>query len=164
MVTDGIFQPHKRAVVKERWRHRKIPKGRGSELVPIGFIAGDLFQPEIFVFVGTIKDDVAEARSERWRDLWNAGDVFLEVAEHFVRSSRDRVAAHTPGFAEKEKRTALFGRSHRLTSPSRELIGGRICKHQPELQFGYRFSHHDEIDLRASPPLPEYLSHYIPLP
>src|SRR5262245_11911218 len=158
MVTDSVFQSHQRAVVKVRWRHRKIPKGRGSELVPIGFVAGDLFQPEIFVFVGTIKDDVAEARSERWRDLGDAGDVFLEVAEHFVRSSRDRVAAHTPGFAEKEKRAALFGRSHRLTSPSRELIDGRIRKHQRELEFGYRFSHHDEIDWRASRHFREYLS------
>ena len=70
--------------MKQRRRHREIPKRRGAEFGLVRGIARDLFQAEIFVGTGPIEDHVPGAGAEPWRDLRHPDDVLGEIAEHLV--------------------------------------------------------------------------------
>src|SRR5215467_6951340 len=52
--------------------------------------------------------------------------MLLEVAEHLVRLSRDRVAADAAGPAKEQHRAPLLGGGHRVVRPARIPVDRRI--------------------------------------
>ena len=76
--------------------------------------------------------------AERRRELRDAGDVILEVAEHLVRLAFRRVARDALAFAEEHERAALLGVGHRVLLSAREAVDRARCECQRELELGDR--------------------------
>ena len=97
MVPDGILQFGKGAVVHKRSLQRHVAQRRGAKLVPIGRIRRNLLQAKILIRTRPVKNVVGQLR----RNLGNADDVVLKIAEHFVRLARYGVAGYASGSTEK---------------------------------------------------------------
>src|SRR5215471_18306132 len=143
---DRILEVHERTIVEERWRYREVAKRRRPELVPIHLSAGDLLQTKVFVMPRTIKDHVSKTSPEQGCYLGDGDHMLFEIAEHLIGTAGHRMAGHTSGLAEEDKGASLLGDGHCLAMPTGELINGSVSKHQSELEFRNRLSHHEEID------------------
>src|SRR5262245_53375319 len=104
MMAHCVLQSCESAVVKKGRLQSDVAQRGSPKLVTILGIAGDLFEPKVFIRRRTVEDHVADG----WRDLWNADDVLLEIAEHFVRVAGDGVAFHTAGLAKEEQGAFLL--------------------------------------------------------
>src|SRR5688572_2973621 len=89
-----ILEAREGAVVEERRLHGDVSEWRCPELVAVVRMAGDLLQAEVLVFVWAVEDHVPGAEPEARRNLWNADDVHLEIAEHLVGLPGHGVAVH----------------------------------------------------------------------
>ena len=74
VVGDRILERGERAVVEEGRLKAHISNRRGSEFVAVIRIAGDLFQPEVFIAARPIEGHIARQRS----DLWDTDDVLRQ--------------------------------------------------------------------------------------
>src|SRR5262245_43876597 len=98
MVSYGVFKRGKSAVMHKRGLKRDIAYRRRAKLITIGRIAGDLFESEVFVGSGAVKNHVAD-----WRhDLRNPKNMLFEVTKHFVRLPRDGMTNHATGLTEEK--------------------------------------------------------------
>ena len=60
MVAYGVFKPGKSAVMHKRGLKRDVSYRRRAKLITIGRIAGDLFEPEVFIGSGAVKNYIAD--------------------------------------------------------------------------------------------------------
>src|SRR5262245_59336553 len=95
MVAYGVFEPGKSAVMHKRGLKRDVAYRRRAELITIGRIAGDLFESEVFVGSGAIKNHIAEFIADFRDDLRDPKNMLFEVTKHFVRLPRDGMTSHT---------------------------------------------------------------------
>src|SRR5262245_14271549 len=98
MVAYGVFKPGKSAVMHKRGLKRDVAYRRRAKLITIGRIAGDLFESEVFVGSGAVKNHIADRRS----DLRDPKNMLSEVTKHFVGLPRDGMTDHTTRPAEEK--------------------------------------------------------------
>src|SRR5215469_7873063 len=73
------------------------------------------------------------------------------------------MALHTPRLAEEQKRSALLLSRHNVGVPGGEAVNRRVGKYERELEFGDRFTEHDEINGCTGLHLGEYFSEQLPV-
>src|SRR5207249_2456204 len=100
---------------------------------------------EVFVGAGTVEHDIPM----RWRDLRNAGDVLLEVAEHLLGLAGHRMAFDAAGPAEEEHGSALLRWCQRVVDAARITIDRRVGVDLRELELGDRAAKVIEGDRRS---------------
>jgi hypothetical protein len=72
--------------------------------------------------------------------------VRLEVTEHLVRISRDRMASHAVRPAEEDQGSPLLRKGHRAEVTTRKAVERRICRSQGDLKLSDRPSPHADSD------------------
>src|SRR5262245_54961140 len=103
MVTYSVFKPGKSAVMHKRGLKRDVAYRRRAKLISIGRIAADLFESEVFVGSGAVKNHIAEFRIADFRgDLRDPKNMLFEVTKHFVRLPRDGMTNHATGLTEEK--------------------------------------------------------------
>src|SRR5262245_21948425 len=98
MVAYGVFKPGKSAVMHKRGLKRDVADGRCAKLITIGRVACDLFESEVFVGSGAVKNHIAD----RWNDLRDPKNMLFEVTKHFVRLPRDGMTNHATSLTEEK--------------------------------------------------------------
>src|SRR5215470_16050148 len=98
MVAYGVFKPGKSAVMHKRGLKRDVADRRRAKLITIGRVAGDLFESEVFVSSGAVKNHIADRRG----DLRDPKNMLFEVTKHFVRLPRDGMTNHATGLTEEK--------------------------------------------------------------
>src|SRR6266576_6546656 len=136
MMADRILDARHCPVVEERRLQRGVTQRRAAELVAIGRIRRDLLQAKVLVLTRSIEQHVALADAEFGRDLRHADRVHLEVAEHFIRFTTDRMALTAPSLTEEDERTALLLFVHRMSIAACESIDR--CVGEDEREFELR--------------------------
>src|SRR5215510_606399 len=98
MVAYGVFKPGKSAVMHKRGLKRDVAYRRRAKLITIGRIAADLFESEVFVGSGAVKNHIADFRN----DLRDPKNMLLEVTKHFVRLPRDGMTSYATSLTEEK--------------------------------------------------------------
>src|SRR5256884_5360563 len=146
MMADRILDARHRPIVEERPLQRGVTQRRAAELVAIGRIPRDLLQAKVLVLTRSIEHDVALADTECGRDLRDANHVHLEVAEHFVRVTTDRMALTAPSLAEEDERTTLLLFVHRTRIAACESIDRCVGEDEREFELRDGAGEHGEVD------------------
>src|SRR5262245_26145878 len=73
------------------------------------------------------------------------------------------MALHTPRLAKKQKSSALLLSGHGVGIPCGEAVNRSVGEHERKLEFGDRFTEHEEIDGCAGLHLGEYFSEQFPV-
>src|SRR5262245_43499290 len=103
MVAYGVFKPGKSAVMHKRRLKRDVAHRRRAKLITIRRIGGDLFESEVFVGSGAVKNQIAGFRIADFRsDLRYAKNMLLDVTKHLVRLPRDGMTNHATGLTEEK--------------------------------------------------------------
>src|SRR5262245_22768258 len=148
-MVNRILEPPKRAVMEKRSLHSGVAKWRRSELVPVGWIPGHLFQTEVFILIRTVRDDFAFAHAEEWRYLLHADIMHLKVAEHLIGSAGHLVALDTLTFSEENQGPLFLRDRHGAPVAPGETIKGSVGEDEGELKFGDCLAELGEIDRGA---------------
>src|SRR5262249_17198824 len=118
MMADGVFQPLKRSVVKERSLDCEVAQRRRAEVVSIGGASRDLLRAEVLVMAGPVEDRVPEAHAEKRGQLRDANLAVLKVAEHLIAGAGGFVAGSAARVAkEQDGAPLLLGSQGRRVTP-----------------------------------------------
>lgn len=105
VMPDGVLKLCKRPVVEECWLERRVSQWRAAELVPIGWIAGNLFETEVLILGGPVEDHIALADTEKGCNLRHGDVVHLEIAEHLVGLAGHGVTGDALSLSGSEQET-----------------------------------------------------------
>src|SRR5262249_36766319 len=87
--------------------------------------------PEILVLSRSVECDVART----WCDLRHPNHVRSEIAEHFVRFTRNLVTLTTSSGTEEQKRAFLLLNRQGILLPSRVAVDRGVCEYKCELEL-----------------------------
>src|SRR6476620_8120284 len=132
--------------MEEGWLQSNVAQRRSAKDIAIFWIEGDLLQSEILVLGFAIEGKVSQVGS----DLRHADYMAFEIAEHFIRRSRNGMALNTTPLSKEDESPLFLAGGEFIPLAASELVYGCVSENEREFKFSDRLPEQVEID-RCAP-------------
>src|SRR5262245_53364570 len=102
MVCDRSLQRTECPIMKKGRSYLQVTQRRGAESISQRGIPFGLLKAEIFVLTWAIENHIACAEAKHRRDVGATNAVGLEVAEHLIRLTSNRMTGHAVRLSEEK--------------------------------------------------------------